>query len=309
MNSMNKTIFVCVPTYREPKKVIDFLKSCEQIRYAPFKLIIVNANPGDETSKIIQREKYLVNYEIFEIDGQSDEFWSATVNRGLKFILNYANPEDWILLSNIDIKFNCDIVGSLFEQASQKHKVQVGAACVSSNNLISSGVQVKSWFTTLTKHPYAGYRIDDIPQDLLLKVDYLPTRCMIFPVEAITEVGLIADKYLPHYGADYEFSHRLAKAGYTPFIYFGASIEVDKKNTGKSIYSNQSTFSQRLSNLMDIKNPSNPKFRLVFIILVYPLYAIPTAIIAYFIRTLVEISLEKKQISSIFGSQERGFSE
>jgi len=306
---MNNKVIICTPTYREPQKVADFLKSCQIIKYRPLKVVIANANPGDETSELIKQEKKLRDYEIVEIFGHNDEFWSATVNRGLRFISENAKPEDWILIANIDIVFGADIVDLLLEQALNQGSCQIGAISTSNNYAISSGVQIKSWLTTSTVHPYAGVDIENVPTSLLIEVDYLPTRCMLFPVEALMKVGVISHKWLPHYGADYEFSHRLAKAGYTPYIYTGVSIKVDKQNTGKSVYSHKSSFGERLSNLMDIKNPSNPKFRINFVLLVYPVYAIPTAMLAYFVRTIIETILDKKQIHYLFGRKERGFSE
>jgi GT2 family glycosyltransferase len=306
---LNKKVIACVPTYCEPQKVAKYLESCKFIKHRPFQLIIVNANPGDETSEIIEQEKKLTDYEIVEVCGQNDEFWSATVNRGLRLISENAKPEDWVLISNIDIVFDTDIVRLLLEQALKQGSCQMGAIFTSNNYAISSGVQVKSWMATLTVHPYAGRNIDNIPDDLLIKVDYLPTRCMLFSVEALTKVGLISDKWLPHYAADYEFSRRLTRAGYVPYLYTGGRIEVDKENTGQSVYSSQTSFSERISNLMNIKNPSNPKFRIVFVLLVYPLYAIPTATFFYLLRTVIEVILSKKQIFILFGKNERGFSE
>ena len=306
---MNKKVIVCVPTYCEPEKVTKYLESCNFIKYRPFQLIIINANPADKTSKIIKQEKKLRDYEIVEVCGQNDEFWSATVNRGLRLIAENAKPEDYILIANIDIVFDTDIVSLLLEQALKQGNCQMGAISTSNDYAISSGVQVKSWLATLTSHPYAGVHMKSIPNSQLIKVDYLPTRCMLFPVEALMKVGVISDKWLPHYGADYEFSHRLTKAGYTPYIYTGVSIKVDKQNTGKSVYTHQSSFGESISNLMDIKNPSNPKFRINFVLLVYPVYAIPTAILAYLVRTIIETILDKKQIYSLFGQKERGFSE
>ena len=305
----NQKVIACVPTYCESHKVAKYLQSCNFIEYRPFQLIIVNANPGDETSDLIKQAKKNKDYEIVEVAGQSDEFWSATVNRGLRLIADNAEPGDWVLISNIDITFTTDIVNILLKKSLEKGNSQVAAISIVDNRVISSGVQVKSWSTTWTVHPYAGTDIGNIPNNLLITVDYLPTRCMIFPVEVLTKVGVINDKWLPHYGADYEFSRRLAKAGYTPYIYTGVNIEVDNKNTGQSVYSRQISFFERLSNLTNIKNPSNPKFRIVFILLVYPVYAIPTAILAYLVRTIIETILNKKQISYLFGQKERGFSE
>jgi GT2 family glycosyltransferase len=300
-------VFACVPTFREPEKVADFLKSCFSIVYRPFKLIIINANPGDKTSKIIEKYRVLTDYEIIEVYGKADEFWSATVNRGLKIVLKDARPDDWVLISNVDIKFSHDIVSLLLEKATQHRNCQIGAICTSDNHIISSGVKITSWLATLTRHPYAGLNVNDVENNLLIKVDYLPTRCVMFPVETLAKVGLIADKWLPHYGADYEFSRRLARAGYAPYIYTRVSVEIDTKNTGKSVYSTKIGFFERMSNLMSMKNPSNPRFRIAFVLLVYPLYAIPSAVIAYLVRTAIEVIFDPQCIVSSFGKHERGF--
>lgn len=302
-------VIACIPTYREPKKISEILSAFKFVRYRPFELFFINACPGDQTSEIIENIKINFDFNIYEISGISSEFWSATVNRGLKKILEIAQQDDWVLLMNVDIKFDTDIVDLLIQKALKQGKCQISALSTSNDYAISSGVQVKSWLTTSTVHPYAGVDIGSVPNSLLIEVDYLPTRCMLFSVEALMKVGVISDKMLPHYGADYEFSHRLAKAGYTPYIYTGVSIKVDKQNTGTSVYAHKSSFRERFSNLMNIKNPSNPKFRIIFVLLVYPVYAIPTAILGYLVRTMIETILDKKQIFYLFGQKERGFSE
>lgn len=211
-------VIACIPTYREPEKISEILSALKFVRYRPFELFFINACPGDRTSEIIENIKINFDFNIFEISGISSEFWSATVNRGFKKILEIAQQDDWVILMNVDIKFDTDIVDLLIHKALKQGKCQISALSTSNNYVISSGVQVKSWMASLTRHPYAGTDVNNIPKDLLVRVDYLPTRCILFSVEALTKVGLISEKCLPHYGADYEFSHRLAKAGYTPYI-------------------------------------------------------------------------------------------
>jgi len=301
-------VIACVPTYCESDKVAIYLKSCRLVKYKFFKVIIVNANPGDKTSEIIAQEKCSVNHEIIEVHGKSNEFWSATVNRGLRKVLEVADSGDYVLISNIDIEFKEDVVSLLVPKLLESPMKQVSALCLSKGVAISSGVKVKSWVTTSTYHPFSGVDKSQIPVNWLEEVNYLPTRSLLVSVTAIQEVGLVAQDCLPHYGADYEFSRRLAKAGYRPFIYTGAQIEVDTKNTGKSVYSNSSSFLSRLLNLMSIRNPSNPWYRTVFVLLVYPWYAWPTAVVAYLLRTLIEVFLPGERIVSLFGKKSRGYS-
>lgn len=307
MNNSFK-VFICIPTYREPQKVLKLLNSCSHIRYRPFQIVIVNANPGDKTSEIIKNKQNTIDYEITEIQGEPSEFWSATVNRGFKEILKLSKKEDWILLMNVDVEFNNDIVELLIKKAIEQGDCQISALSLSKKYVISSGVRVKSWLLSLTHHPYAGYKLDQVKPDELIPVDYLPTRCLLFPVKSINNSELIAEKLLPHYGADYEFTHRLSMNKYKPFIYTNVWVEVDTNNTGESVYSQEKNILQRVSNIMSIKNPSNPKFRVIFVLLVYPLYAIPTAIFFYLARTFLEVSLGGKKIRTLLNKKESGFS-
>ncbi len=301
-------VFACVPTYCEPQKVAELIQSFRCVRYRPFELFIINANSGDQTSNIISIEKSLVEFEINEISGVATEFWSATVNRGLRQIVQKAEEEDWVLLMNVDVKFKLDIISLLMCKALEQGYCQIGALGIANGHVISSGVKVKSWLLTLTQHPLAGFNINKVPDDLLIPVDYLPGRCMLFPVKCISQVGLIANKLLPHYGADYEFSRRLAKSNCLPYLYSDARVESDIKNTGKSVFASTMSLRERLSNLMIIKNPSNPKYRINFVFMTYPGYAIPTAIILYLIRTLLETCLGGDKLQKLFDNKERGFS-
>jgi GT2 family glycosyltransferase len=301
-------VIVCIPTYRETEQVITYLRCCRLIQYRPLKIIIINASPGDKTSEIIAQERCYVDYEIIEVHGESSEFWSATVNRGLRKAIEIADLNDYVLISNIDIEFEEDIASLLVAKLLEDEKRQISVLCLSKGTALSSGVKVKSWITTSTYHPFSGMDESQIPVNCLEEVNYLPTRSLITPIAAIKEVGLAAHRCLPHYGADYEFSRRLAKAGYTPFIYTGARIEVDTKNTGKSVYSNSSSFLSRLLSLMSIRNPSNPWYRTILVLLVYPWYAWPTAILAYLLRTLIEVFFARERIASTFGKKGRGYS-
>jgi GT2 family glycosyltransferase len=158
-----------------------------------------------------------------------------------------------------------------------------------------------------TCHPFSGYLKTEVPTNLCIPVDLLATRFMLTPAQAIIEGGLVSERLLPHYHADLEFSHRLHRAGYVPYIYTKARIEVDTNNTGDSVYFQTIGFWTRVFRLMSIRNPSNPWYRMVFVVLVFPWYSWPTATLAYLLRTLIEVALNKAQIQACFGTKGRGY--
>ena len=305
---INEKVFMCVPTYREPRKVELFLESLDFVGYPSLEVIIINANGPDETSLIIEGRSKSVAYKLTEIIAQSEEFWSASVNRGLRYVEQKQSNNDWIIINNIDIEFTHDIVTALVNRSTLLGKCQVGAMALSTEMAISSGVEVKSWALTLNKHPYAGWAKEKLPKNVVCSVDYLPGRCYIFPATYLKTAGFVDDKRLPHYGADYEFSYRLNKHGCSAFIDLGIIIHADMNNTGLSVYDQKTNITQRFSQLWSIKNPSNPYYRMVMVKKIYPFYYIPFGMFFYFLRSIVEVMFGNQVIYKLFSKNEHGFS-
>ena len=299
---------MCVPTYREPHKAKLFLDSLVNVVYPSLEIIVINANGPDETSIIIDHYSKNVKYKLTEIYGTFQDYWSASINRGLSYIEKNVLENGWIILINIDVEFSCDIVSSLVNRATLLGNCQIGAVALSNSTVISSGVSVISWALTLNKHPYAGWDKQDIPNNFLCPVDYLPGRCFIFPAMHLKKAGLIDDKNLPHYCADYEFSYRLNKLGCPAYIDTEVLVHADMNNTGFSIYDNNTTIINRFSQLFSIKNPSNPYYRLIMVKKMFPYYFIPFGMFFYFLRSIVEVLFGNKFILRILNDKENGFS-
>lgn len=305
----NSRVFICAPTFREPEKVSAFLESISFIKYRPLSVIISNALPGDESEKIINDKAKIVDYDLRQVKGISSEYWSATINRALRLVQYETTDNDWIVMMNVDIIFNTDIINILLTTAINLNQLcQVGAMFYSNGKVVSSAVKVRSWILGLNRHPSAGKLLKEIPVNYIQEVDFLPSRCLLFPSKMLKCTGLISEYLLPHYGADYEYTHRLIKFGCKAFLVGDARIESDIKNTGDSVYSNETDMKDRVKKLISIKNPSNPLYRFRFLKMTYPFWALPSAIISYSFKTLIEIVLGGDRITRIFSRNESGFS-
>ena len=302
---MNK-VFICVPTYKEPEKVKLFLDSFTNVAYPLLEVIIINANAPDETSDFLNLQ-FNSNFEITEIPGIKEEYWSATSNRGLRYVQNRMSANDWVILMNIDVEFSTDIVTELVNCAKCSGNCQIGAMAVSNGVAISSGIAVKSWALTLNKHPYAGFELDSLPTSTF-PVDFFPGRCFIFPSVYLKIAGLIDEKSLPHYHADYEFSYRLSQSGCKALLNPGILIYADMSNTGISVFDKKTTLFSRLSAIWSIKNPSNPHYRILMVIRMFPFCFIPSGIFFYMMRTILEVFLGNGVIKLFINKSEKGYS-
>lgn len=297
---------MCVPTFRESEKVKLFLESLNNVAYPLLEVIIINANALDETSDLIKFQSNF-NFKLTELEGIKDEYWSASLNRGLRYVKAKMSDNDWVILMNIDVEFSTDIVTELVNCATTFGDCQVGAMAISNGVAISSGVSVKSWALTLNKHPYAGFELAAIPKNVL-PVDFLPGRCFIFPGKYLEIAGLIDEKSLPHYHADYEFSYRLNKSGCKTLLNSEILINADMSNTGFSVFDKKTVLLNRFLTLWSIKNPSNPYYRIMMVLRIFPFYFIPSGILLYMLRTFIEVFLGNRVISLFLNKSEQGYS-
>jgi GT2 family glycosyltransferase len=302
------SVYLVVPTFNEPEKVKCFLNSIEYVNFPNLEIVIINANPGDMTTTILKNYKSQSLFSIVEVLGESNEYWSASINRGLKYVMGKLSEIDFIIIANIDIEFKSDIVTKLYKRALAKFPCQISALGISNGFIISSGVKVKSWLLTLNKHILAGKPFVSIDNVDVIPVDYVPGRCFIFPAKYLKLVGLINEKDLPHYHADYEFSNRLSQGGCFAFIDADIHIYADMNNTGLSVYDNKLNFFKRVKSLISIKNPSNPYYRYKMVLVMYPVFYVPSALILYMLRTCIEVFFGSSVFSRLLKTKEMGFS-
>ena len=294
-----------IPTFKEPQQIKKLISSFLNIKSNQIEILIVNSNPNDETSSFLST---CGDSRVNELEGTPSLYWSGAINIGLNYVLNYSNKPDYVFIMNADVEFTDDILNIFLQKANGMTKFQFAAVTVSESTIVSSGAHVSSWFFTKIRHPLAGSSIESLIDDVLIPVDYLPARCIMFPYSALVECGVISEKRLPHYCGDLEFTNRLRLKGYKSYIYTGVKVYLDASNTGEKIFQKSLNLKSRLLSLFSIKSPSNPKYRIRFVILSYPWYAIPTAIILYISRSLVEVFLGGSFIKKITRENESGFS-
>jgi hypothetical protein len=245
---------------------------------------------------------------VFEIEGSPNLFWSGLVNLGIKYVMRHESQREFVIILNADIEFDQDIVSALLAKARQTKNCQLGAVTIGKHQVISSGVKVSSWMLTINRHPLAGSAPTGLSADALIPVDFLPARCTLIPYEAIERAGLIAEAQLPHYAGDYEYTNRVRKLGYQPFIFTGVRVRLDTTNTGADVFHRDMSLRKRICSLLSIKSTANPVYRLRFVRIAYPWYAWPSAMLLYVVRSLLEVLLGGVVIKSLVRFRESGFS-
>jgi GT2 family glycosyltransferase len=301
----NPLTFIIVPTFKERRHVERLLDCFAHADNRNVVILIVNGNPGDDTSRYLEG---LHNGGILELQGHPGLFWSGLVNLGLRHVLQSEAEKDYVIIMNADVEFDQDIVTLLAAKARLIPNCQLAAVTVGDRRVVSSGVKVISWILTLNRHPLAGELPEDVPLDALIPVDFLPTRCTLIPYPAVAKAGLVAERELPHYGADNEYSNRIRKLGYQPYIFTGACVRLDTKHTGADVFHRRLSLGQRIGSMFSIKSSYNPICRLRFVKLAYPRYAWPSAMILYLLRSMAEVLLGGPLIKAVTSAKGSGAS-
>lgn len=297
--------YVIVPTFRECSKVAQLLACFAAVRHEGLRILIANGDPGDETSRYLRE---LGDARVIEIAGHPGLYWSGLVNLGLRHALQAETPCEYVIIMNADVVFDGDVITPLIRKARATPNTQLAAVTVAGGRVVSSGVKIVSWLLTINRHPLAGTLPTQLPNDDLVPVDFLPTRCTLIPFEYVKKAGLIAEAELPHYGGDNEYTNRVRRLGCAPCIFTGVQVQVDAGHTGTDVFHRQIPIGKRIRSLFALKSTANPIYRIRFVRMAYPWYAWPSAIVLYTLRSILEVLLGGNVIKFIIRRKESGFS-
>lgn len=291
-------IHVVAPTFRESALVGAFLQSWENTGRGDLRVHVVNGDPGDETSDLLAEWRGRVRVE--EIEGSPAHYWAGLCRLGLERIAESAADGDLFVLTNIDVSFEGDPVGTILgaaDGATGLADKQVALPVRGSRGkLLSAGVEVLSWPLSRNRHLCDGLSPEKLPEQAWFDCTYLPTRFLLAPVRALREGHFPDAERLPHYCADYEYTNRLRRAGYRPQVFTGATVIVSEENTGFDTYRRPTHLWSRLKGIADIKCPYHLGYRWRFVRLAYPGWAQVPGMVTHFAKIFLEIVFGGKKL-------------
>ena len=275
-------VYVVVPTFNELDHVKRFIAKWHGIlSNKELKIIIVNGNFGDVTSKLLSNENK--DY-ILEIEATKNDFWSGLINKGLNYINEIKTSEDFIILTNIDVNPPKNLSDILL-MAKKDYKIGISVPSIDQNNtLLDGGIKQISWLLDLKKKFY----FQESSNNVFKKIDYCPTRFLIFNTVNVNNLLLTLEKDLPHYASDYEYTNRLRKNGYKLLCLTSSCAFNDSFNSG--IKDNNIDKQDIRDILFNIKSVFNLKYRTNFILQTYPKVSIPFALLSFYLRILYKIT-------------------
>ncbi len=271
-----ENIYVVVSVYNRKDVTLSCLSSLSKQTYENKKIIVVDDGSTDGTSEEIGR--HFPSTIILKGDGNL--WWTGATNLGVQHVLKQARDEDFILTLNNDLTVSPNYLEVLHSAASAHRGSLIGSISVSDEDgskVSDGGVRI-NWLTAKYIRLSRGKKYEEVISDsraLLQPVDFLPGRGTLIPVGVFRKIGVYDFARLPHYGADYEFSHRAKKNGYGLFIHYGAVVKSDVSSTGINNENRVLGWRELGKSFFSIRSPNSISYRWNFARLTCPMSRLP----------------------------------
>jgi GT2 family glycosyltransferase len=250
-------IYIVIPVHNRKHFTRECLLSLKRQTFQNFKVIVIDDGSTDGTGEMIEKEFP----DVILLKGDGNLWWAGATNLGVEYALSQADQDDYILTLNDDIMVRPTYLQTLLDAALNYPNSLIGSISVSNEDestVVDAGVRI-NWLIAKYTNLAGGRRYKDILHESssIQKVDVLPGRGTLIPIEVFQKVGLYDFKHLPHYGADYEFSRRANMNGYNLLINYEAVVISDVKMTGLNNRVNKLGWSDLIRSFFSIRSANN----------------------------------------------------
>lgn len=243
-------IYVVIAVFNRIEATLECLASFEKQTFRDFDITIVDDGSTDGTESRI-REKYP---EVHILKGDGNLWWTGAMNEGVESVIKKTKPGDFILSINNDVTFESDYLEQLVKTSEKHGRAMTGSLCrdeANKKDVLDSGVKI-FW----KKYRYSQTPFDATKEDTT-DIDTISGRGVIVPVEIFEKIGKYQKRWLPHYGADYEFGFRAKKNGFPLALSYKAIVYLKNDLTGFRPEEKILSYGQAWKKLTHRKSPSN----------------------------------------------------
>ena len=204
-----KKVEIVIPVYNRRETTLQALQSLRRINVENLAvhIIIVDDGSTDGTSEDVRR--YFPEVQI--VPGDGTLHYAAGTNRGITAALK--NNPDYIAAMNDDAVFHEDFLRRLVETAESNPRSVVGSLLLLWDNPHKVFQVDFRWETLAGGWTAPDQTAFDFPQ-IPFEVEGMAGNCLLYPVAAIRECGLMDEKKFPHGWGDIQYVVRMKKMGW-----------------------------------------------------------------------------------------------
>jgi len=248
-------ISIVIPVHQERSTLNRCLQSLAENTCQDFQVLIVDHGPG--STALAENFNPPGSIKVDLLKASPDLWWAGATNVGIRKALEEKDLE-YIMLLNHDCFLDRDAILELLECADTNSRSIVAPVQVNSE---SGKILVRTAYTAYlfgfpTVIPPPGQEKNNLPKRVRTGL-ITGGRGVLIPRETFSQVGLLDEIALPHYGADNDFFLRSKTRGYSLYICNRAKVLVDSSHTTAAARIGNMSISQFLLTLKDRKSHRN----------------------------------------------------
>jgi len=250
-------IYIVIPVFNRLNYTVACIESLLLQSSRDFKIIIVDDGSTDGTINVVQK-----NFpEIIVLSTTGNQWWSATMNVGIRYALeNEITPDDFVLSLNNDLVVEPDYLEELTNIAGLYPRSIVGSISVdiSTRSVEYVGYHWNAYIASRRTLLQKGLSLEAIQQSHdFLTTSLLPGRGILIPFSCFKAIGLFDEVLFPHYAGDHDFTLRAKHAGYELIISTRAVVLSYVKDTALAAMGKLPVSKYLKQSFTSIKSPLN----------------------------------------------------
>jgi GT2 family glycosyltransferase len=225
---MDPLLYIIIPVFNRYAFTKACLESLQNQTVQNFKVIVVDDGSTDNTLTDLP----ILFPEVHLLTTSGDTFWTNTINVGIKYALAQGAP--YILTLNNDVLCPSSFTAAFTTQLHTHPEALQGALALGPDGSTIAYAGENWFWPTDVRRPLKGISIgnetsNDLlnsprplkskeDKEILKPVSHFPARGLLVPASVFARIGLFDTTTFPHYMADYDFTLRARKAGYTIYL-------------------------------------------------------------------------------------------
>jgi GT2 family glycosyltransferase len=233
MSVKTKSVAIVIPIFNRFEPVERLFDNLESQSFRNFAIFLVDH--GNTDFKPAKSRSFPLQI----IKESSDLWFTGAANAGLRTVYERRQEFTYCILLNDDVQVpDPDWLETMLQAVSEDTIVSCTAVNPNHQVIYSGLVLERSKFNFIKIDASQAFeKISRSP----ISCDTLPTRGLCFPLSLIKKVGFLNERYLPHYGSDYEWTTRAKNHGFTLLMLRTVYIVTDinphfSRVSGRKIY-------------------------------------------------------------------------
>jgi GT2 family glycosyltransferase len=217
-----KTVYIVFPVHNRIEETKAFLASLARQTVDDYRLVICDDGSTDGTADYIAKHYP----DVIVVAGTGQLWWTAGINRCVRYVLSHCEDSDYILTLNNDTTLPADYIRQKLERAGQYPDTIIGSLCVyaDNENMIETSGYVMNFKKCRGERLTRPGEIRGERHRGVAEVTHLPGKGVLLPVRVFRDIGLYDEENLPQYHADTDLVLRAHKAGYKVLIDFDSIV-------------------------------------------------------------------------------------